>query len=476
MNLTKFFTNEGDIAGLEINDSVLRLVFLKSKKNEPPKVKFSLEENITDGDFQGGVIKNPESFLKGLKNLLARAKPKIKFVIVSIPSDNIYAKVFSFPPGVVGERLDNSIKLATEFQLPKETDKVYLDWEKLPEADHNMALLSLANRELINNLIAPIESAGLKILAVEYHQMSLARALTLPPDQAVMLIEKNQSGYIFSVIKNKAVRFLRGLPRERLRSSLGSEAIRMRDYFEIEDSPLKKIILLGDFSQNEVDSLIKEKRDLEVSELPTMDTVPPIALGAALRGLIPRSDDALISLMESGTEEAYVQKKALTFADFLTKISLIIAAFFVLAYAATWILVVRIEEDFNKQITVITSRPDQTAAVELENQLTKYNSRIGQTAVLVKEEISWSKLLTLINKTLPPGLTVTNVSAPSLTAPITLVGVSKDRPALKAFKKNLDETPELKDIVLPQTNLEKRSDIPFMASFNISDPSQYNSQ
>jgi len=476
MNLTKLFTNEGDIAGLEINDGLLRLVLLKTKKNEVPKVKFSLEESLAPGDIEGSVIKNPAGFFKSLKNLLGRARPKIKFVIVSIPADGIYAKVFSFPPGVVGEKLDSSIKLATEFQLPQESDKVYLDWEKLPDADHNLALLSLTDRTIINNLIVPMESVGLKVLAVEYHQMSLARALTLSADQAVMVIEKNSASYIFSIIKNKTVRFLRCLPQERLHASPGGEASRIRDYYEIEDSPLEKIILLGDFSKDEVDSLIAEKSGLKIAELPADDSVPPVALGAALRGLIPRAEDKLISLMESGTEEAYEQKKALTFADFMTKISLFIAAFFVLAYAATWLLVVRIEENFNKQITVITSRPDQGAAAQLENTLTKYNSRISQTSVLAKEEISWSKLLTLVNKTLPLGLTVTNITANDLTAPITLVGVSKDRSALKAFKKNLDQTPEFNNIILPQTSLEKRNDIPFMASFGITDPNQFNLQ
>jgi len=474
VNFTKFFTNEGDIAGLEINDSALRLVLLKTKKQEAPKVKFSLEEVLPEGDLQGGVIKNPAGFLKSLKNLLARARPKVKFVIVSIPADSIYAKVFSFPPGVVGKKLDSSIKLATAFQLPKEPDQIYSDWEKLADENRNLALLSLSDRTLINDLIAPMESAGLKVLAVEYHQMSLARALTLPAGQAALVIEKSSAGYIFSINKNKTVRFLRSLPRERLYSSLGGEAARIRDYYEIEDCPLKKIILLGDFNKEEIDSLESLKNDLEISALPTADTVPPVALGAGLRGLIPRSADKLISLMESGTEEAYEQKKALTFADFLTKTSLLVAAFFVLAYAATWILVVRIEENFNKQITMVTSRPDQGAAVELEQTVAKYNSRIGQTSILAKEEISWSKLLMLINKTLPPGLAVTNLTAGSLNSPITLVGISKDRPALKAFKKNLDESPDFKDIVLPQTNLEKRNDIPFMASFNLADPNQFN--
>ncbi|MFA4815588.1 MAG: pilus assembly protein PilM, partial [Candidatus Gracilibacteria bacterium] len=331
MNLTKFFTNEGDIAGLEINDSALRLVLLKTKKQEAPRVKFSLEEILPEGDLRGGVIKNPAGFLKSLKNLLARAKPKVKFVIVSIPADSIYAKVFSFPPGVVGEKLDSSIKLATAFQLPKEPDQIYLDWEKLADENRNLALLSLSDRTLINDLIAPMESAGLKVLAVEYHQMSLARALTLPAGQAVLVIEKSSAGHIFSIIKNKTVRFLRSLPRERLHSSLGGEAARIRDYYEIEDCPLKKIILLGNFAKEEVASLLSDKNGLEISELPAVDAVPPVAFGAALRGLIPRSDDNLISLMESGTEEAYEQKKALTFADFLTKTSLLVAAFFVLA-------------------------------------------------------------------------------------------------------------------------------------------------
>jgi hypothetical protein len=474
VNLTKFFTNEGDIAGLEINDSALRLVLLKPNKKAAPKVKFSLEEILPEGDIQDGVIKNPAGFLKGLKNLLARAKPKIKFVVVTIPAEGIYAKVFSFPPGVVGEKLESSIQLASTFQLPKENDKVYLDWEKLPEVDHNLALLSLADRARINDLVVPIESCGLKVLAIEYHQMSLARALTLPAGQAVMVIEKNSTDFIFSVIKNKTVRFLRSLPRERLRSSLGSEASRIRDYFEIEDSPLVKIILLGNFSREESSSLLSLKNGLEVSELPTVDTIPPVALGASLRGLIPRADDNLISLLESGTEEAYEQKKALTFADFLTKITLLISAFFILAYAGTWLLVVRIEENFNKQITVITARPNQGAATELESAAAKYNSRISQTSTLAKEEISWSKLLTLVNKTLPPGLTITDLTANGVTSPITLVGVSKDRPTLKAFKKNLDETPEFKDIILPQTNLEKKNDIPFMVSFNLADPNQFN--
>jgi hypothetical protein len=480
MNFTKFFTKEGHIAGLSISDDVLKLALLEAKKKTPLAVKFLFEEQLAPGDVVRGQVINKDNFLKSLKKLIARSKPRIKYVIASLPAESIYAKIFSFPPGISGEKLDSAIRLVTNFQLPKKVEEINLDWEKIIEPEKNQALLSLIEKKRAREMLDLLESAGLHIVALEYHQMGVARMLKLPAGEPILFLESGSGSLVASVMKNNTVRFLRNLPIRLLEDkTLGAELQKIMNYYENEDTAIAKLALLG-----EIDGSIAAGLPLAIIEPDLIDLAGferasdklrfLEVLGAALRGLVPRSQDQLISLMEIGTEEAYRQKIAITFSDFLTKLTIVLASFFCLAFGATWLLALSVQQNFNQQIASFYAESGNEEMTKLGEKADKFNALVAQTGELVRAEPKFSILLTELKSRLTEGITINTLSVPSIDGKMNVIGVAHLRSQLKLFKKSLDESRLLANVELPLENLDKRYDIPFSITFELVAPNALN--
>lgn len=476
MDLIRLFTNKEIIAGLEISDTALRLVLLDNQKKEKEgaQIKLKLEERLAAGDVVGGTVKNQSGFIKSAKNLLARAKTPVKYVIVSLPDDCVYAKIFSFPPNIKGEKLNEAIKLITDFQLPKKPEEIFFDWQIIDGEEKNEVLLSSAGRKNVNELISLLEKAGLQIVAIEYHSLSAARAIKTNAEP-VLLVKKGETSTAFSIIKNGLVRFSRIVPQQFFSADyLAEEMKKIIGFYENEDQPPERLILIGEFSGEELKKMPLKPSSPEPTEpLGKSETASApdwlAAFGAARRGLVPRAEDKFISLMAVGTEKAYEQKRALTFADFLTGLTVVLSLFFVSVFAATWLLMLKLQQNFNQQIESYNSRPGNSEALELEAKAKNFNGLVGQTANLIRTEPHWSSFLSELNSAVTGGITINNLTIAAPGQPLTLLGVAAGRNQLNLFKKSLEQSPLLKNIRLPLENLDKRSNIPFSISFELKD-------
>lgn len=468
MNLIKLFTREEPIAGLEISDTDIRLALLEfNKEKSADEIKFLAEEPLAEGVIAEGVLKKTDEFIKAVKKLISGSPVKIRYVIASLPADNIYAHVFSFPKTIVGEKLEETIKLTIGFQLPVKPENVYLDWEKIEEnKEQNEIFLAAGPKQYINDYINAIGAANLRPIAVEFHPLSLARAIDLPPEETILIkiVQRTSAG--FFIIKNKILRFLRMLPGNFLEENFLKKEIRK----------------LGDFYESENDLKVKP---MNISEIKIIQSISggekfkenpskwSISVGAGIRGLLPREKDTLISLMPVGTEEAYEYQKAITFSELISALTIGLSVFFSVVFILSWLLMNTIQERIVNRIENLNAIPLPANIMELEDRAKKFNRLIAATSELTKNISNWSKFFEELKSRTVPGVIINNISIPSINNTINMNGVAQNRAQLNLFKKNLTESDLFDGVNLPITNLEQKENIPFSVIFKIKDPAAF---
>lgn len=462
MNLLRIITREEAIAGLEINDNWLRLTLLKltSKDKTKLEIKVSVEMPLNNGVIGDGRIKIQNELVKSLKELLKKAKTKIRYVIVSVPVQAVYSRVFTFPKTVQGIKLDEAMNLIINFQLPLKASEVYLDWERVASGEFNKVFFAAAPRTIIDEYLKAFELSGLKPVAIEFHPMSFSRVADWPENNAVMITASDKTKTEIFVVKNKTVYFSRVVLFSRLPKKLFKDEIRkITDFYESENDKITQTI---DISGSKATAMF------QVGALAKKDRWKWfISAGAAWRGLLARGDDTIVSLMPVGTEDVYEYQKATTFVGFLSGVAITLATFFVVVFIAAWMLMVAIQRNTLNRIDSLTAAPAQGELMAMEDKAKQFNGLVGATGSLLKVIPNWSILLEELKSRVTNGVIITELSLPSTESILTIKGSAGTRQQLNSFKKSLDESRLLSEVKLPLTNLEQKENIPFSISFKL---------
>lgn len=471
MSLINILLNKDVIGGLEISDSGLRFSLLKKNKLGLT-IDTLAESKFSARTTKDGEAKDKEALAGELASFVK--KHRIKYAIVSLPNDQIFTKTYIFPTVMPEEKIPSSVKMIIDFQLPAKKDDIYHDWERTDDKKNKRALLAYLPKTAVSSLTAQSKSTGLKIIAIESHALSLARAIKQTPDETLLIIERNGEETSFSTIRNNRLLFSQSLPNEKIGANLATETEKVLNYHDWFEQTVAGAILIGDFSPKEIKSLpvktidpeiggqIKSSRRLTAAEL--------ITVGAALRGLTPRKEDTMISLMETGTEEAFSQAKANSVVNFLLGTTIALSLFFILALSSVWLLVGNIQNNFNDQIISQGAVPTGSGAALFEARAESFNSLIGQTGVLATKEPSWYTVIQEIRSRLTPGIAIGALSLPGPEIALSISGTAGSRDDINALKKSFAASPLFSEVDVPLNNLGKKTEIPFSLSFKIKSP------
>lgn len=488
MNFLNLLIPEKQVAGIEISDSIIRIAFLRPRKktrrsalghtltaekkdspgsslDESEHELILVEEPIAASIIENGIVRDHDLLAKTLAAIWTRVNLGTTYAIVSIPHDTVYGRTFSFPKTVLGERLDEAMRLALSFQLPIKTEVSYLDWERAPSVStsSNEILLAMAPRTVIEGYMKALTAAGIKPLAMESHLASIARVIETTPGITTILAEKTPDGTIVFGLRDGLVHFSRTLPLQFVTDhniSREIEKIRLSQSAET-----KGAVTLGDLST----APLKEPYHSS-SNISEPKAKWSIVLGALERGRIPEGNDNLISLLPVGTEEAYAFQKKTTFAILLRNITIGVSVFFVVAFLATYLFIFSLAQKSSQAVTAtISGTPPQFT--EKEAQIEKINALTETTDTIFAEAPRWSTVLSGLQTLVINGITISSFSAGSITGDISFTGTARDRATLNQFKKTLQGSPLLTAVAIPIANLELKEDIPFSATFRIKDPS-----
>jgi len=463
MNLIRVISNEEPIGGLDIGDDSLRFSLLKRERAGLSLISLA-EEKL--GPKEG--LNNKAVFLTKLTKFV-RAN-KIKYVIASIPSDNIFIKTYSFPSAMPDEKIADAMELTIDLRLPLKREEIYCDWMKIDEANQKIILLSYIKKTQANDLISLLKKANLKIVAVESRAMSLARAVKLDKDGAILVVEKGIVNVSLSVILNNNILFLQSIPDEKIEANLIKEINKIINYHDWLNISINYYIVIGSLPEK-----LLKKISLKILEPKSAIDIKPVpkevkwyvSLGSAYRGLIPRKEDKIISLMEMSTEKAYKLEKANSLASFFLSISIALSIFFVAIFLAAWSLVFNMRNNYDRQILSFNLNPSSANAALLREKANSFNYLVDQIGSLVKNEAHWSKVVEEAKNKSVDGVIINNMSLPSTEGVFTLTGVANDRETVNQLKQSFESSAMFSRVEIPLTNLGKKNEIPFSMSFNL---------
>lgn len=488
MNFLNLLIPEKHVAGIEISDSVIRIALLhprkkvrKGKEGSTPSSqgiqgidtildleKYDLtliEEPIAANIIERGVVRDRDLLAKTLAALWTKSNLGTRYAIVSIPHDAVYSRRFSFPKTILGERLDEAMKLALSFQLPIKTETAYLDWERIPSTaspSSNEVLFAMVPRTVVEGYMHALDATGIKTLAMESHLASIARAVEVDPSVITIFTEKTPDGVIVFALKNGLVYFSRTIPTQFVAEN--EIANEIKKIITSQGIETKNIVVMGDLYTTHLKEPYRSSPNVTEPR-----TKWSIALGALERGRTPEGHDNLISLLPVGTEEAYAFQKKTTFAVLVRNITIGVSLFFVVTFLAAYLFIFSLAQSASRAVTAnISGTPPQFAK---EEAFVKQVNALTETAEKIFAEAPrWSTIIKEVDALIISGIIVSNFSAGSITEEFSLTGTARDRTTLNQFKKSLQESPLLTTVNIPIANLELKEKIPFTATFRIKDP------
>lgn len=449
MNFLHLIDREQATSGLAITDSHVRLTYYKKAPDKKGEVLTLIEESLPQGTLAEGRVANPRALSSAISKALARAGGAISYCIVSLPPESMYSKILSFPQTLPPERLDEAVRLALNFQLPFSLETVYLDYERLPTKESTEVFLAACPKEVVDEYLTVFKSVGIKAVAVESHLMSIGR--TQKDKGCILVAIPSEQSTAIAVFDAGYVRFSRTVPKSRL-STPNALAEEMRK--------------VHDFCVTEWHITLEERRFEDLAEHAEWLS----SIGALTRGRMKREEDALVSLLPVGTEQAYAYQEAMAFSAFLQNAIVGIALFFIIAFGAVFFVMLSIKQRFTQEFASVSLSPASAQVLAQEQQALQFNALLQTTGELVRQSPQWSSFITLIKGAVGEGIVISNMTLGAPTEAIQLSGIAKSRAQLVAFKKTLEGVPTITEIVLPLTNLELKENIPFSVSFKLKTP------
>lgn len=401
---------------------------------------------LPKGVIVNGKVKNPDQLVNSLKQLKKKLKDGKQFlnVIVSIPSSNVYMQVFNLPT-VPKNRLNEVAGLNLKLISPINVRSAYYDWQTL---SGNQYLGAFISAEIIDKLSQSLEKAGFNIAAIEPAPLSLARVLEkklLDAGDPHIGIYFSGSGLEFFVLRKGQIYFNYFSPETKNIELVISQELQRLSGFYIGKwgEPVKHLVVSG--------ITLTQNFGMEVHVV----NVNP-AQGAALRGLIPRADDHLISLAQADTEEKFFRGRVSAFLQLWRSITISALIFMALVYLLVDISLWVYGVSLNKRLlsAPVDNGLDAQMIKELKQQAREFNLLVNKAVKAKKESVSWSPFLKILYSLIGNEVKLRQVQLEPRTLTVIIKGIAQDEQAVLALKNKLAREDNFTEINLPLTSIQ----------------------
>lgn len=455
--------------------------------------------DLPPGTIVGGILKNEEAFTASLKDLFSKiirhgkSKSKISSFIISLPANFVYNHNFSFPANLLNAQIDEAMELNLKFSLPMPEESAYIDWEPIESKDvvKKEVFLCAGAKNEIDKYLEVFSKIGITAVAIEFHGISISRVISSNPKDPFLTAIFSDSNLEIIIIESGTIRFLQSFNiGEILNIEAGKtekdiiidKIWRVINFYDSERGQkgfLKKIYLVGDNDAVNIhkDSINKsiDGAEAEVSQiLPVFPQIPlaknsnlaHITFGAALRGLMPRNEDTIISLMSIGTKEAYERKRIISFTKIASDMISILSVFFIVLFLGSWLLMTILLGNIEKSLQRQVSLPE--GLLELKQRAVNFNDTIGKIDTLEKTTPKWSGLIDRLGIIGTSGITITRIDIGSLEG-LNISGTALTRDNLLQFKIVLENSGLFTEVKMPFNYLEQKDNIAFSLALKFKD-------
>jgi len=480
------------IGGLEISDAALKFALIKENKLTLASL------NLPVGTIKEGKIKNRENLRESLTKLHAQitSRPKKKiYVVLNIPDIDIYLQVFNLPLVAV-DNLEEAARLNLQMISPSDFASVYADWQKVGEANIDGGQLEVlgafVSNKIIDEFTGSLRETNFIVAAVEFSSLAVSRLVSGLPNQTspFLLLCLTGSGLSFSLIKNNNLYFNhfvswpiegeRQIPMVAVQEIIIRETQKVLNFAASHwpDTQITTLFLATPALEEKIGQIIGENFPLTAQKLSlpaklaspeklwaaNIDKLSSLGaewfsvLGSALRGLIVRSRDTIISLASIGTEEEFRQYQIINFIKIWRNIILTSLCFILITFAALEIFLIKTVGSLNAQLLNLANLPEIEKINKLEEEVKIFNNRVD-LALKAKDEIhKWSPFFEKIKNLAGENIAIERIFIQSKEMPVLFNGRAPDETAIINFKKKLAEDGQFEEINLPLAGIASGPD------------------
>jgi Tfp pilus assembly PilM family ATPase len=480
-----------EVGGLDINDGGILFLSIDPETN---KIKSS-SVRLSPGVVLDGKILSKDEFIKALKKLhsqiVSDSNQKIP-VVVSISDANVYSQQFELPL-LKSTNLQQAVLLNLQVISPIDFSKAYSDWQKIenPKGRGVDILASFIQKEIIDDLVDGISKSNFVPIAIEQKTASLTRTISqlasnVDLKSSFFLLYVSSDGLGFSIIRQGYLYFNRFTPWSVLVKD-SKKQISTKEFSETIIQESHRIINFYSSHFNEnislfyviapgIESLIKQIVESNFSL-----KVEPIvlkkfllepswfaALGAALRGNMPRSVDTDISLAPEGTEILFFHSQILSFIKLWRNVIFVVCSIILAVGIGIFIFLNRVTNDIAIDFNKIAGGYNVSYLNALKQQALDFNRSLEIAINAKNQQVQWSKIIKEIYNQAGKEIKIERIFVQSIDLPIIINGSAPNANLAVDFKNKLSSLKFVSDTNLPLSSLNVGEDkTTFTISFRV---------
>lgn len=489
LNLLERLSSPPKVGGLQISNSAIRFVLINKGKSQATALR------LTPGTIKEGRVQDRNAFITALNNLHQIIIPdqleKEIRVIVTLPAELVYTKSFSVP-NIDKKILKESAQLNLKMISPIPVNNAYTSWQIISETNNSYELLgAFAEKAIVNEFLDILEEAKFFPMAFEFPALALTRVvnktITLK-SKPVLVFHLSSDGLNLSILKNGALYFdyfrswqsIQGDQRQITKSAF--EEVLINEVQKVINFNLSRfkenlgqVILSAPGFENEVKTLLENQFQLEIMPLQvrsfaSLDPQMLVALGSALRGLVERSKDILISLSPISSVEEFYREQTISFIRLWRNVFASVFLLFLIIFSSFSLFLVNFSNKLQAQLDAFKSQAGVEEFIVLQEQAQEFNRLVGLISEARGANLLWpdffNRIQTLADKY---DIILGRLSIVSAQAPINLVGQAPSNTAVIKFKNTLADESLFVDVNLPLSSITTLEDnsVSFSLSFSL---------
>ncbi len=174
------------LLGIDISTAAVKLLELSRTGTQYRVESYGVVPLPQDAVVEKTISK-VEAIGNAIKTVAAHSGSKLKHAAVAVPASSVISKVITMPANLSDDDMEAQIELEADQYVPYALDEVSLDFEVQGHNEKNPdmvdVLLVACRRENVEDRVAAVELAGLKVEIVDIESYALENSFALIADQ-----------------------------------------------------------------------------------------------------------------------------------------------------------------------------------------------------------------------------------------------------------------------------------------------------
>ncbi|PIT92608.1 MAG: hypothetical protein COU08_01265 [Candidatus Harrisonbacteria bacterium CG10_big_fil_rev_8_21_14_0_10_42_17] len=485
--LLKSLNPEPLTGGLEISEAALRYAIIKDRKLVTKTVQ------LAPGVIQNGQIQDKQRFVTALTQLRTHiGEPKLAiYVIALLPPDAVYTQTFSIP-NLDEARLHEAAGLNMQMLSPIDPESAYMSWERLglSESGENQVdfLGAASSKDVVRVYLESLREAGFSVIAAEFPALSASRLITRLSEStspSYFVIQLTGDGLLLMILRSNRLYFTRFVSFKELgvgeKGQVDAKAFNdliVRECHQVLNfhssrwgHALNDVVVVTEQLNERIGEIIRTTfslpvRDIRIQEFPNLSVLWWPALGAALRGLTPRSRDESLSLTPGTVQAGYWQDRFLIFLALWRKILIFSFAFILIIFIGVDVFL-RVTERRIDAASFNIPSSELVDVTALQDEARVFNALVTKASFAYDAIPNWSPFFDRLLQIAGSAISFDRLTVSPQGVQIAARTLSQV--SAIAFKNTLEKEPNFSNVVLPLANINVNTDnsVQFEITFDI---------